>query len=353
MSGRVVRGRRERWVGVVLAGVASWMLAGCSLDCGDPTPDAPTLEATLPGQVVAFEQDRFGDIVAVVVDPKSGKASLLRYDPGFAVTQVLDTATDAVPDGGGLLALGEQVIVWSAKGSGPWQPGHAGVPRWVPRDPSVGAPHELDGRWLGITQIDVGAGQFVWTRHNHGDAYAVPDQPAVAPPLPVTIDRLEFPSGIAATAHGIYIIDRLAAVMLRYTEAGAKGEVVAQWAGDNTMRLAHDDATLAFRNHARGTIVTMALPDGELVELPQQGVESWGPIAVGPDAIFSAPFTEDPGRKVLAWPRDGGAAASMGAVGEGCTPVVVPDRFGFEVFFSDCSGRIWRHLQPGQAYGCE
>ncbi len=320
-----------RWLrGLLLISLA--LLVGCGSEASEWA--AATQIGAFTGRVVALDT-RDGAVFAVVVDATAGRASLVQVaDPPVELdSATLQPPTGTAVDGPGLLAAGTEAIIWASLGSGP---------RWVSR--SAGPKDEavaLDGIYEGITQIDAGPTEFVWTRHGKGEAWAVADAPS--PTQARLLATLEFPSGIAGTSHGAYVVDRLAASLWRFTDAGSG--LVASWLGDNTMALAHDEQTLVFRNHAQGRIVRMPLPTGDLVELPQTNVESWGPIAPGPGVVYSAPFAEDARRAVLAWSHSGGDAESVGPVGTGCTPALGIDAGA--VLFSDCAGGVWRRAHRG------
>lgn len=313
------------------------LAVGCSKTDESRASDAlvATADTSPPSGIIATDQ---GQILAVAeLDPShvawvrllDGRVTFLSK-AGSATPVELDSVPLPDPNWGTEAAIAHTDELWL------WSPPARNELRFLRPDGSG-----LDALATIVTDLDAEGDLVVFTDHNAGlvtwtDSTRLTDRAA-----PLATATVEFASGVATDGARTWVIERLAAQLLRFDTPGAEPVMAAFWPGDNTMDLFRGAAGLTFWNHAKGTVLTLSLDDGaSLVEYePARGAA--GRLAITDRDVYGTTGDFEAPSRAWLWsaPLGGGDAVERLTLGDGCMPSLAPRADG-TVIVSHCGGRI-------------
>lgn len=296
----------------------------CSDDAGSPGLVTTPVEVTDAGDVHALALSS-GALYWVAWNADAGRSELWRRAPDGTPEQLASVTDDTQWDRDSFIAVTLSHVFWTApRASGLW------------RTHLVTGVHE---RAPGVTTpsgLAAATDHVYFTLHNEGRVERI----GLNAPSPLTkasvldFATLEFPTGVAAAGGKLFVIDRLAAVLLRFEFTAGQPVMHASWHGDNTVRLDASASDLVWSNNATGELLTVPVAGGDVRTILSAGVAMGASRVVTSQWVYMVTprwETERPLRRV---PLAGGTPEVVAP----CATAVAAD--GDRVAYATCDGRI-------------
>ncbi len=160
------------------------------------------------------------------------------------------------------------------------------------------------------------------------------------------LGALEFATGVVADGYNIYVIDRLAAALVRFPVDGSEPQYGwTTWLGDNTMLLDQGPGHLVWSSNSSGRLLAASKPPaadaGTVFTVAEDAATMLGEVEVGAAEVFVAPGLWDFDHTVRRWSLEGdGEVTVVAEPGEACAAHIA--RVGQTLYWSDCEGGVHR-----------